>query len=311
MNRTPLLALAAAFLAATLGTVLLNGSSAPLLLGSGPLPTASPTPAPGVSVAVAGVKGSTVPWQQPLRFSIANGALVGLTVTAADGTRLPGTLSETVWVSASRLVPGQTYRLHAEVKNHNGETLTIDRSVRTTEVPNVLHASVSPAGGIYGIGQPVIVRFDKAVKSAVARSAVLKHLHVTTSPAVTGAWRWYNSREVHYRGPAYWKPGTKITVKAALSGLQVPGTDVWGDNKPVTREYTIGAALVATVDVTAHKMTVTRNGTRRPSVSRRRARTAITSTCRGVCGSPTAERSCTPIPTPSAPRAGATSATAA
>ncbi|MCW2601363.1 MAG: lppS 2 [Frankiales bacterium] len=252
-----LLGLAGAVAVGATGAVLLNGSSNPLAsVGVGP----QPTPAPTVVVAVAGARGATVPWSAPLTFSVTDGTITSVTTTAADGTPLAGTLTPTRWTSNTTLVPRQTYTVHAEVKNGDGKSSTIDKQVQASAATQVLHATISPAGGVYGIGQPVIVRFDRMVKGAATRAAVLSRLQVTTTPAVAGAWHWYNSYEVHYRGPQYWKPGSTVKTTASLGGLRLPGSATWGDTTPTTSQYSIGDALVGTVDVTAHKMTVTRNG---------------------------------------------------
>ena len=244
----------------------LAGGTAAALIGAGASSTASgsvgpvPKPAPTVRVAVAGVRGSTVPWSSPLTFSVHNGTLTRLVATSAAGVALPGQLNRTGWVSTSTLIPGQRYALHAEVVDSSGKASTVTRHVRAAPAEHLLHATVTPSQGTYGIGQPLIVRFDKRVKGAAARAAVLTRLRVTTAPASPGAWRWYNSYEVHYRGPEYWKPGTRLGVTAALDGLRLPGTDVWGAAATVTRHFSIGRAFIATVDITRHVMVVTIDG---------------------------------------------------
>ncbi len=253
---TVVLGLAGAVVAGGTGAMLLSGSSGPLAVIGGP----QPAPAPTVGVALEGAHGATVPWASPLTFSVTDGTIASLTARATDGTVLPGTLTPTRWTSTSTLVPTQAYRLHAQLRNRDGRTTAVDKLVRASAATSVLHASVSPAGGVYGIGQAAIVRFDHPVTGAPARTAVLTRLQASSTPAVEGAWHWYNSHEVHYRGRDYWRPGTVVQVTAALAGLRVPGTDVWGDAAPVTQSYAIGDAVVGTVDVTAHTMTVTRNG---------------------------------------------------
>ena len=248
------------------GVVLLGGTGALLVSGSNsPLAAVTdvgpePTPAPTVGIALAGAQGDTVPWERPLTLAITDGTLTSVSATGPDGLALAGTLEPQRWTGSTTLIPGKTYTLHAEVKDNDGKTSTIDRTLKAAAATEVLHALLSPAGGVFGIGQAVIVRFDHKVKSAAARTAVLTRLQVTTAPAAVGAWRWYNSFEVHYRGPVYWKPGTKITTTANLAGLRVPGTKVWGSDKPVTRDYVIGDSFIGTVDVTAHILTVRING---------------------------------------------------
>ena len=65
--------------------------------------------------------------------------------------------------------------------------------------------------------------------------------------------------ELHYRGPAFWKHGTSITVQANLTRLRL-SDGVWGSGVRSTT-YTIGASMISTVDVATHTMTVVQNGT--------------------------------------------------
>jgi lipoprotein-anchoring transpeptidase ErfK/SrfK len=251
-----LLAVVAAAAVGGVGVVVLSSSDSPTAVqAAGP----HPAPAPSAVAQVDQTTGSTVPWDQPLTVSVTNGRLTSVTVTGPDGAPLVGTLTPQGWTSATTLVPRTTYRVHAELVNDDGHESSYDRAVRASAAKE-LKATVLPRGGTYGIGQPVVVHFNRPVKGAAARRAVMARLTVTAQPPVAGAWRWYNSYEVHYRGPSYWKPGTVVSVQADLSGLRLPGTKVWGANQVRTGGMTIGDALVATVDVTAHTMTVTRNG---------------------------------------------------
>ncbi|MCW2543704.1 MAG: ErfK/YbiS/YcfS/YnhG family protein [Frankiales bacterium] len=259
LARSALLAmLAVLLLALGTGAVLLTGANGPLSIAQ----TASParTPAPAVTLAVTSAKDDVVPWYHPLRFGIAHGTITSVSALGPDGLELPGTLTPMAWTGTATLIPGQTYRIHAVVRDEDGKTSSVDRELVASPPAKVLHASISPNGGVYGVGQPVVVRFDQPVKGADARRAVLQRLEVTAAPSVAGAWRWYNSFEVHYRGPAYWKPGTKVTVNATLAGLRVPGSDAWGSDKPVTGGFSVGRSFLGVVDINAHTMTVTQDG---------------------------------------------------
>jgi lipoprotein-anchoring transpeptidase ErfK/SrfK len=254
--RAGVLLLAAGGLLAVGALVLTSGGS-PALPFAGP----SPTPAPTPMAQVASVRsGDVVPWSQPLTITATNGSLTSVTATGPDGVPLEGTLVPTSWTSTASLTPGAAYSVHVVLTNADGVRSSYDRTLHASDATKILRATVSPAGGTYGIGQPVIIRFNHKVKGAAARRAVLERLQVTTTPAVQGAWRWFNSFEVHYRGPVYWTPGTQVSVTADLHGLRLPGSDVWGSDKVATGGMTIGDAFIATVDVTAHTMTVTRNG---------------------------------------------------
>ena len=150
--------------------------------------------------------------------------------------------------------------MHASLRSADGDLTKVERVLRSAPAEQVLHASVNKPGKVVGIGQPVIVRFDKPVKGAAARTAVMQRLQVTTAPAVEGAWRWYNSFEVHYRAEKYWTKGTRVDVSVNLAGLRVPGSDVWGGPETETGSFEVGTAMVSVADLAKHTLTVTQDG---------------------------------------------------
>ncbi|HUR51392.1 MAG TPA: Ig-like domain-containing protein [Mycobacteriales bacterium] len=256
LTRAALAVAVAAVLAGTGAVVLTSGGSPTHVQAAGP----TPAPAPAAVAQVARAKGDVVPWDVPVTVTVDHGTVTSATLTGPDGALVHGSLGPAGWTSSTTLVPRATYLLHVELTNDDGATSSYDRTLHAAPPAHELRATISPRAGTYGIGQPVIVHFNHPVKGAAARTAVMQRLVVTTTPAVEGAWRWYNSYEVHYRGPSYWKPGTTVSVRADLAGLRLPGTGTWGAETARTGGMRIGAALVATVDVTAHKMTVKRNG---------------------------------------------------
>lgn len=104
-----------------------------------------------------------------------------------------------------------------------------------------------------GVGMPISVTFDRPVPAA-ERAAVERRLKVRASTPTTGSWSWVKDRNLHggqrvdYRPKAYWKPGTKVTVRVGST---------------VDRTFTVARSLLATVDVRTHTMTVTKDGTTR------------------------------------------------
>jgi lipoprotein-anchoring transpeptidase ErfK/SrfK len=108
------------------------------------------------------------------------------------------------------------------------------------------------------VGQLVIVRLDGPIPDPADRAAVTARLTVTTAPPVAGAWRWMENNELHYRGPSFWAAGTRIQVSSNLHRLHLSG-GTWGSGHR-TSAFTVGDAMVSTVDVKTHTMTVRRNG---------------------------------------------------
>ena len=102
-----------------------------------------------------------------------------------------------------------------------------------------------------GVGQPIVVRFDRPVTD---HQAMLQRLAVQLSIPVTGGWHWFTDEEVHFRPKAYWPTGEQVTVTANLTGYDNSG-GVWGDGSHTTH-FTVGDSRISTVDLAAHTMTV-------------------------------------------------------
>jgi lipoprotein-anchoring transpeptidase ErfK/SrfK len=105
---------------------------------------------------------------------------------------------------------------------------------------------------------PVSVQFDSAVTSKALRAQIEKLVKVTTVPRQEGTWGWLDNRQLMWRPRDFWVPGTRVTVSAPLHGVQT------GDDKWVARDdgttFTVGSAMVSTVDMQAHTMTVRQGG---------------------------------------------------
>ncbi|MFF2512902.1 L,D-transpeptidase [Streptomyces sp. NPDC058086] len=103
-------------------------------------------------------------------------------------------------------------------------------------------------GQTVGVGMPISVTFDHAIPTG-ERAEVERQLKVDAD--VEGSWSWVKDRNllegqrVDFRPRAYWSPGTEVTVRAG-SGI--------------TRHFTVGRSLVATVDVRTHMMRVVKDG---------------------------------------------------
>jgi lipoprotein-anchoring transpeptidase ErfK/SrfK len=200
-----------------------------------------------------------VPWDKPLAVTVADGELRAVTATDPDGMPVYGTLTASGWTSAETLLPSSTYTVQATVVDGAGKTHQLRLAPRTTAPAHVLKAVLSPGDGkVVGVGMPVIITLNRAVTGHADRQAVVDRLTVTANPVVAGAWRWMSPTELHYRGPAYWKAGTKVQARIDFVRLHL-SDGTWGQGTRDT-SYTIGSAVISTVDVTKHVMTVTKDG---------------------------------------------------
>jgi lipoprotein-anchoring transpeptidase ErfK/SrfK len=194
----------------------------------------------------------------PVVITASGGRLSGVVVTAADGAAVAGATSPDgkTWTSTVGLAPGTTYKLSATAINPDAQRTPLSGSFTTLAGKDFETASIQPKDGWkVGVGMPVIVQFDAEVQD---RAAVEQRLLVTSSPKAEGSWRWLSDNEAQWRPRSYWTPGTRVTVEADLSGIEV-APDVWGVRaEPVN--FTVGSAMVSTVDIAKHTMTVTRDG---------------------------------------------------
>ncbi len=201
-----------------------------------------------------------VPVDTMLEVSAEHGSLERVTVGSRNGAvQLPGQLAQDgTWRASERLEPGTTYRISATSVDQDGATKRLHGTVRT--VPLTLdqqtYASIAPIDGeTVGVGMPVIVAFDVAVTD---RAGIEEHLSVQTSPEQAGTWHWISDYEVHWRPRSYWRPGTDVTVRADINGVDA-GAGIYGQEDRTTH-FSVGDAVVMDIDVASHTMRVSSNG---------------------------------------------------
>lgn len=227
-------------------------------------PTTSASATPAESATAASLRVTPEPGAEDVRpdtpvvITASGGRVSEVVVTSDEGAQVAGetSLDGKTWTSEAMLAPETTYTVVATAVNPDALRSPHESSFTTLEPKDVETASFQPKDGWnVGVGMPVIVHFDAAVQD---RAAVEKRLLVTSSPRAEGSWRWLSDKQAQWRPRDYWKPGTKVTVEGDLSGIEV-APDIWGVRAdPVN--FTVGSAMVSTVDIGKHTMTVTKDG---------------------------------------------------
>ncbi|MFI0961059.1 Ig-like domain-containing protein [Streptomyces sp. NPDC021080] len=124
--------------------------------------------------------------------------------------------------------------------------------------PPMLLETITPqTGATVGVAMPISVIFTNPVGQK-ARADIEKHMKVTSSQPMTGAWHWFGDRRADWRPKSYWAAGTKVKVTADLKGV-TNGNGRYGTRSYV-HDFTVGDDVRADVSVTGHTMKVTKNG---------------------------------------------------
>lgn len=272
--RSRALAVPAVLLAMALGATACGGSDSKDGGGSqagkgGSSPSASPSPT-GPHVTVEPADTTAVDPAAQVKVTVPDGTLSTVTVTAdgkaSDGVtpvEVTGALDAArhTWTSDRTMTPGTSYTVRVTAADASGRQTQTTSTFQTVTAAKVNGVTPTPLNNaVVGVGLPVSLAFDKPV---INKAAVQKALSITTTPAANGSWGWITDpltgiQRVDWRPDTYWKPGTKVTLTAKLSGIDT------GNHRYLRRDvhdtFTIGTARISYVDLKAKTMRVTENG---------------------------------------------------
>ncbi len=225
-----------------------------------PQPSASPAPSQApLSLALAPAAGTAdAPISTEIGIDLTGGAVEQVSVVkAGSSAAIAGSMREdgSAWVPAAPLEYGASYEATVTVKSASGETKTEKTSFGTMRRPGVWTGTGLYAfdGQTVGVAMPVVVEFTRAVPEE-ARAQVQKRLFVSTNPPQPGIWHWASGNQVWYRGPNYWQPGTKITIRSALAGVPM-GNGSFGDTDR-SASVTVGNKVFMVADNANKQMQV-------------------------------------------------------
>ncbi|MFD5083393.1 Ig-like domain-containing protein [Kitasatospora sp. NPDC058406] len=193
-----------------------------------------------------------------LKVAVAQGTLSAVKVTDDDGKEVAGTVTTdgTSWTPARHLDTGTRYSVTALAKDAKGLEAAGTATFTTLSPGSTFSASDNITDrATYGVGMIVSVTFTKPVKDT---KAVERAITFDTDPPVEVKGHWFGNRRLDFRPQDYWKPGTRVTVKYRLDGVQSsPG--VYGT---LTKDepFEIGRSQISTADATGLQMAVERDG---------------------------------------------------
>ena len=222
--------------------------------------SSTPTTAPATVSVTPGNGATKVRPQTPIVVRAAGGTLTSVTVTDGDGGAVQGAISDdgASWTSSGGLALKRRYTVRAVATNDQGRLTSLTSRLDTVRPKDSADFYLLPSdGGTVGVGMPVVVQFAGLVDED-KRDDIEKRVSVSTSPKVAGSWGWLDARQLVWRPAKYWTPGTTVRVKADLAGVETrPG--IW-TMRNASASFRIGSAMISTVDIKAHTLTVRRNG---------------------------------------------------
>ena len=234
-----------------------SSSGAELRTAAGVTPSPTSTPA-DVAIAPADDDSGVLP-SKKVTVTAKSGRLTSVTVKDAEGGTVAGKRNgDGGWASTQLLRPDTAYTVSVEATGPDGSATTVRSAFHTVKPKVTATYGILNAGMTVGVGMPVSIQFDSAVATPQMRAEIERRVSVRTVPQTRGAWGWLDDRQLMWRPAEYWRPGTKVSVNAPLTGVQT-GPDKWVANDDQA-SFTIGSSMVSTVDMKAHTMTVRRGG---------------------------------------------------
>ncbi|MFI1444923.1 L,D-transpeptidase [Streptomyces fructofermentans] len=188
----------------------------------------------------------------PVKVTVSDGTLTKVTMTAiATGSEVPGTLSAdgTSWMPDGPLAQATRYQVAAEAKDAKGRSATENAAISTVSPANDFLGHLSPEdGSTVGVGMPVSFNFDRTFGDEAAKAAMESRIQVSTSSGEQVVGHWLTGSRLDFRPEHYWKPGSTVTVRMTLDGVEKTAT------------FKIGRSQISTVDARTKQMTVKRDG---------------------------------------------------
>ncbi|WP_436843879.1 L,D-transpeptidase [Streptomyces sioyaensis] len=195
-----------------------------------------------------------------LKVTARKGKLKSVKVKDAKGNEVDGKIAGNgaLWQPSGHLGASTEYKVDAIAVDGQGREAAEHSSFTTLVPKNTFIGQYSPEDGQQvGVGMPVSLHFTRGITDPKAVEDAIK---VSAKPSVPVEGHWFGNDRLDFRPEKYWAPGTKVTLKLDLNGVEGrPG--VYGTQaKEVS--FTVGRSQVSTVDAKSKQMTVVRDGKR-------------------------------------------------
>jgi lipoprotein-anchoring transpeptidase ErfK/SrfK len=200
---------------------------------------------------------------EPVTVTVAQGTISDVTMTNPAGEQVNGTLSadHTSWTLAEPLGYNKEYQVTGTAVGTDGKSVAIDGAYTTVTPVDEITTSISPGdGAVVGVAAPVIVHLGYEPED---KALIERHVRITTTPAVEGAWAWIKHdgdqyESLDWRPREYWPANTQVHVESDIYGLPFGDGYYGGDN--VTSDFSIGRNQVVKADANAHNIVVQQDG---------------------------------------------------
>jgi len=231
------------------------------ITGVGEAQATTAPPVPFTFAVTPADKKKNLPVSTEIGTAVEGGTITSVTLTEKGGRTVKGALRDdkTSWVPDAPLKYDTDYTATVVATSASGQTATKTTSFSTMGKPgNQIGTGMYLFNGkTYGVAMPVVVEFNPGIPKK-DRAAVQKRLFVTTDPPQPGTWHWVdNGTQAYYRAPEYWKPGTTISVRAALEGIPLSNGKYGNQDRKGTAK--IGDKFEMKVENKTKKMQVFKN----------------------------------------------------
>lgn len=167
------------------------------------------------------------------------------TITNLDtGKRFPLTIKDGEVTPSQPLAYGTKYKAQIAVTNKDGKRA--DNSVTFTTVrPDNLTMPYynAESNEEVGVGFSIAVRFDEAIPD---KKAAQESVTVEASDGTEVKPYWINEKELRLRPKEYWTPGTKVSVRTNIYGVDL-GQGLYGQKDSGTN-FIVGERRVSIAD---------------------------------------------------------------